>query len=91
MATVFPVKPAYDCAAENDLAEDAERIRQLPRKPGFRYMTSARRGYMIELFERKGLLDAFLRIHWPEGLESTGRKTLASPMRPISETICRKI
>lgn len=81
MATVFPIKIAYDYAVNNELTDEIAKIRQLPPKRGFRYMTGARRGYMIELFERRGILDDFLRSYWPEGLEPSGKSMITAHLR----------
>ena len=67
----FPLREAYPFAEQNGLAAEATEIRNLEIKWNRPYTSTVRRGYFIELFQRKGLLDQFKSLHWLMGM---GRK-----------------
>ena len=76
--TVFPLRQAYPFATARGLRTDVERIRNdLSFPPGFSRPSSVRRGHMIELFEKQGILEEFIRKHWPEGRGSWGETRMA--------------
>jgi hypothetical protein len=65
----FPIKEAYKFAAANGLGAQAETIRKNPfrfDRRGLRDRSSSiRSGYMIVLFQSKGLFEKFQKEHWP--------------------------
>ncbi len=73
----FPIKAAYQFAAENGLGEQAETIRMKP----FRYdrrglrdrSSSIRSSYLIVLFQSKGLFEKFQKEYWPYYEKEGGR------------------
>jgi hypothetical protein len=63
---VLPLRAAYRFANDNHLEAEVAEIQEMriewdhpPRPP------SVRRGYVVALFEEKGLWEAFWREHWP--------------------------
>jgi hypothetical protein len=69
---VFPLSLAYPFADQHGLGTEAERIRTMEIEWDRGYESSIRRGYVVELFRRQGLLDAFQREHWPLGATPSG-------------------
>ena len=62
----FPLVEAYSFAESHDLAAEIARFRRMRMK--FKsYSSTVRRGYVIELFEREGLLHDFFNQVWPRG------------------------
>jgi hypothetical protein len=78
--SVLPLRQAYVFMTDNNL-DEIEEIRSLPKKPGFRYMTGARRGLFINILNRKGLLEQFLGKHWPEGNTPAGKRMIQTHLR----------
>lgn len=77
-SSVFPLLKAYPFGDARGLGRDIDRIRNgLSFPPGHTRPSSVRRGYMIELFEKHGVLDEFIRKHWPEGRSSWGETRMA--------------
>jgi len=74
--TVFPLKEAYPFGERHGLSREVEEVRQMEIEWDSCYTSSVRRGYVIELFKAKGLLDAFLREYWPKGLTDEGKANL---------------
>ena len=81
MSDVLPVRLAYEFAESKGLETEVEQIRTLPLKPGAKYMTGVRRGYMADLLEQHQVLEEFFREHWPEGLTQAGERILAKHLR----------
>jgi hypothetical protein len=65
----FPLNEAYKFAAANGIGEQAESIRKNPfryDRKGLRDRSSTiRSGYLIILFEAKGLFEKFQKEYWP--------------------------
>lgn len=70
---VSPLKKAYPFAEEHGLADEARKIRDMDVEWDRPYNSSVRRGFMIELFQRHGLLTAFKDAHWRHGLTQAGQ------------------
>jgi len=68
----LPLKKAYPFAEQDGLAEEGARIRDMEISWDRPYVSSLRRGFMIELFQQHGLLSAFKEAHWPYGLTKAG-------------------
>jgi len=70
----FPLKEAYLFAASNGLAQEAGRIRSMETKWSKEksYWSDVRRGYLIDLFQRRRLLDQFKQQCWPRGIGQDG-------------------
>src|SRR5712692_6139208 len=78
LSGIFPIKAAYQFAAENGLGKQAETIRMRP----FRYdrrglrdrSSSIRSGYLIVLFQSKGLFERFQKQYWPDYETEKGKE-----------------
>jgi len=81
MPDVLPVRLAYEFAERKGLEAEVEQIRMLPLKPGAKYMTGVRRGYMADLLEKHQLLEEFARELWPEGLTPAGHRIIEKHRR----------
>ena len=68
MPKVLRLRPAYAFATEHGLQPDVGRIKRLdvgPIPKGRR--GSVRKGSIVALLEEHGLLDQFIKEHWPDG------------------------
>jgi len=71
----FPNNSAYSFSKQHNLEERANSIRNTPIQPWEKkYKLSVRRGYLIALLEKEGLLDKFIDQSWPEGKTDEGKK-----------------
>jgi len=65
----FPIKDAWEFAASNGLGKEAEAIRKNRFKYDLRGLrdrsSSIRSGYLIVLFQSKGLFEKFQKESWP--------------------------
>jgi len=68
------LRAAYAFAAANGLENEANDIREMIIEWDSSYTSSLRRGYIVDLFEKRGIFDAFKREHWPFGNTSAGDK-----------------
>ncbi len=69
----FPLKPAYRFMEAHGLGREAETI-HLNRVQLLSYTSTIKRGKVIELLERNGLLEEFFGKEWPRGLTDQGRR-----------------
>lgn len=65
--TVLPLKSAYDFGAEHGLQTQVDEIRDMEIGWNLSYTSTVRRGYIVELFTKHGLLDEFKAKHWALG------------------------
>lgn len=68
----LPLKEAYEFARDNELGEEAQRIKGSPARLRS-YTSSIRRGMIIDLFEKRGLFDRFKAERWPFGNTKAGQ------------------
>jgi hypothetical protein len=63
----FGLRDAYEFAAARGLEVEARAIRSMPIDAGFdkRKRHVPRKAAFVELFENKGLMNAFEQLHWP--------------------------
>ncbi|HTQ40643.1 MAG TPA: endonuclease NucS domain-containing protein [Pirellulales bacterium] len=73
---VFPLLRAYDFAEQHGMSQDAEDIREMEIEWDRSYDSSVRRGRMIELFEKRGLLPQFIDEKWPLGRSPQGESKI---------------
>src|SRR5713226_6676950 len=67
------LKAAYKFASENGLQSEAEEIRNMQIGTwALKTKSSVRRGCMVELFSKRGLLDVFKAKHWAFGMTPAG-------------------
>src|SRR5262245_33810790 len=72
----FPSRSAYSFADQNGLATEASAIRRMPVTWDETWDTSVRRGRLIELFQKRGLLTKFIDECWPVGATPDGQAEL---------------
>jgi hypothetical protein len=71
---VLPLKEAYRFGAENGLEPEVAEIKDMEIEWDLSYSSSLRRGYVVDLFTKKHLFDAFKERYWPTGQSSWGRR-----------------
>lgn len=66
---VLPLRMAYPFGADHGMGRELDEIRNMRIDDGWRfsYTSSVRRGYVIELFQRKAVFDEFKRQCWRAG------------------------
>ncbi len=72
----FSIKPAYAFGAANGLEKEIDGIREMVVEWDLSYNTSLRKGYLLELFENRGILDKFISENWPPGGEYERQRVL---------------
>lgn len=65
---------AYRFAAEHGLQGDATEIRNMPVDWTLKTNSSVRRGFMVDLLQKHGLLNAFQDQHWAYGKTPGGEQ-----------------
>jgi hypothetical protein len=73
---VLPLKKAYRFAADHGLEREMIKIKEMEIEWELSYSSILRRGYMVDLFKRKELIDAFIDQCWPTGKTSWGRRRI---------------
>lgn len=72
----LPLNSAYAFGIEHGLEEEIAEIRNMEIEWDLSYTSTLRRGYIIELFQSRGLFSRFIEQHWPVGQTPWGeRKT----------------
>src|SRR5882757_7138637 len=69
----FRIKDAYAFAAERDLDKEIHAIREMIIEWDS-YTSSLRKGYIVELFEKRGIFDDFKANYWPVGNTPWGER-----------------
>jgi hypothetical protein len=64
---LLPLKKAYEFGATHGLEHEIRDIRDMVIEWSESYTSSLRRGYIIALFENKGIFEEFKKAHWPFG------------------------
>jgi endonuclease NucS-like protein len=75
-AVVFPLREAYAFAGQHNLSAQAANIRDMEIEWDLSYTSTVRRGRMLDLFEDKGLLSAFIDQKWPSGHSAQGKAAI---------------
>ena len=70
----LPLKEAYRFRAEHALERDMAGIKDMEIEWDLSYTSSLRRGFVIDLFTKKQLFDAFKTQYWPAGNTPWGRR-----------------
>src|ERR1044071_5119837 len=68
------LKAAYEYGASHGLQRDVNEIRDMVIEWDLSYTSTLRRGYIIDLFEKRGLLEQFNRERWPFGNTPAGER-----------------
>jgi len=71
---VLPLKEAYRFGAEHALEREMAAIRDMEIEWDFSYTSSLRRGFIVDLFTKKQLFDAFKQQYWPAGDTPWGQR-----------------
>src|SRR5262245_42375542 len=70
----FSIKPAYAFGASHGFEKEVSDIRDMVIEWDSAYTTSLRKGYLVDLFEKQGILDEFKATHWTLGNTPAGEK-----------------
>ncbi len=65
--TALSLKSAYAFGAEHGLQTEVDEIRNMEIGWNLPETSGVRRGYIVNLFEKRGLLEEFKATHWPNG------------------------
>src|SRR5437764_1343868 len=79
------LRAAYDFASQHGLANEVSAIRDMEIEWDRKVTSSLRRGYIVDLFERQGILAGFVSERWPEGNTPRGQTSLARYRRLKAE------
>ena len=71
---VLPLKEAYRFGGEHGLEQELAEIRDMEIEWDLSYTSSLRRGYVVDLFTKKQLLEEFKEKYWRVGTSSPLRK-----------------
>jgi len=69
----LPLRAAYEFAFEHGLKDEVEKIRNMEIEWDLSYTSSLRRGYIVDLFQQKGIFEQFVQGHWPNGATKDGQ------------------
>lgn len=72
----LPLREAYRFGIEHSLQEETSAIRDMEIEWDLSYTSSLRRGFVIQLFKEKGLLEAFKEAYWPNGNTPNGERRI---------------
>jgi hypothetical protein len=70
----LPLKEAYRFGAEHALEREIAAIRDMEIEWDLSYTSSLRRGFVVDLFTKKQLFDAFKQQYWPAGDTPWGQR-----------------
>jgi len=68
------LKAAYAFGAAHGVEREVSEIREMVIEWDASYTSSLRRGYIVALFEQRGLFDEFKKEHWPFGNTPSGER-----------------
>jgi hypothetical protein len=68
------LRAAYAFGAERGLEREVAEIREMDIEWDSSYTSSVRKGYIVSLFEKHGIFDAFKKAHWANGNAPDGEK-----------------
>jgi hypothetical protein len=74
---VLPLKEAYRFGAARGLRDEMTTIRDMEIEWDLSYTSSLRRGFVVDLFTKKDLLEAFRQECWPAGNSPWGQRKAA--------------
>ena len=70
--TALSLKAAYAFGAHHGLEREVAEIRDMVIEWDSSYTSSLRRGYIVDLFERRGVFEEFKNTHWAHGNTPAG-------------------
>lgn len=81
----FLLSQAYPFGIQNGLEDEILKIKNMDIEWDNPRTSSLRRGYMIDLFNSRGILEEFIRLNWPEGASAAGKSHMNRCLR-LKET-----
>jgi len=72
---------AYEFGSERGLESQISKIRDMEIEWDLSYTSTLRRGYIVDLFQRRGILNDFIQAHWHEGATSQGKSQIRFGMK----------
>jgi hypothetical protein len=79
--TVLPLKAAYEFGEIHGLNQEVAKIRQMDTTWDMSYSSTLRRGYIVELFQKKNLFEEFKREYWQDGDTADGKALVSRYLR----------
>jgi hypothetical protein len=70
----LPLRAAYDFGDAHGLESEVREIREMDIEWDLSYSSSVRRGFIVTLFESKGLFESFKNEHWKFGATPAGER-----------------
>jgi hypothetical protein len=70
----FQIAAAYTFAEQRGLVAEAETIRNMPIHPSITRGSAVRKGALVDLLERRGIMADFIDHHWPNRNTPSGEK-----------------
>jgi hypothetical protein len=74
LTETLSLKAAYEFGIQHGLNQQVDDIRNMVIEWDNGYTSSLRRGYIVQLFDKSGILNDFKSSHWPYGLTPAGEK-----------------
>ena len=68
----MPLTQAYKFGNEHGLEAEIDQIREMEVEWDLSYTSSLRRGYVVDLFQQRGLMSVFIKQQWPDGETAKG-------------------
>jgi hypothetical protein len=81
----FPLTWAYPFGSEHGLQREIDDIRKMEIEWDRGITSSVRRGYIIRLFQSKGIFEQFQQKYWPSSLSERGKVTIRRYLRYADE------
>ena len=69
----LPLQIAYEFGIQRDFTDEIESIRSMSIEWDRSYTSSLRRGYIVDLLQKKGLFEEFKNAHWSNGNTREGK------------------
>lgn len=79
--TALPLRSAYTFGADHGLQTEVNDIKNMEIGWNLSYTSNVRRGFIVDLFEKRGLLQEFKVAHWTYGNTPDGYRAQASYLR----------
>jgi len=79
--TALPLTSAYAFGAQHGLQAEVDEIKNMEIGWNLSYTSTVRRGYIVDLFDKRGLLEEFKATHWANGNTPEGIRAKDSYLR----------
>ncbi|MBI4282589.1 MAG: DUF91 domain-containing protein [Chloroflexi bacterium] len=77
----LPLREAYQFGFQHGLEKEVSVIRDMEIEWDLSYTSSVRRGYIVGLFNEKGVLEGFKEACWPNGSTPVGERDIRKYLR----------